>query len=369
MQLNKLFCLKCVEYSKKLEETQPKIDEAKAAVDEKKKELDDLMTKLKEQKKTITKRQNNEKLKLQKCDLSLNKTKTRKEEKEKEIVKEEKKIKTLTDRPEKNNAEIEELKLELDTVKEIIEEKQPISQERLAECQQKTHELNNDRIKIGEKLAAAKQKGDEANAELTLAQSQKISMTEEVKRCENRIKSSNKATERSSWKSGKSWSNWSSTEKVKRDFDAIYEKISGTLKKEVDEKKARQTEIEGKIKTLRTAASKAEIDLQKSNEKFESMQKAVADMEEELQRLEENKVAIKEEIDELSAFLEEKKRESEAIKVTLEAAQAEINGVDEKEVGLKREIANGNHEIAKLKDEHVEAKFAEITRKIEKLKT
>uniref|UniRef100_A0AC35GPB2 Structural maintenance of chromosomes protein n=1 Tax=Panagrolaimus sp. PS1159 TaxID=55785 RepID=A0AC35GPB2_9BILA len=728
---NKLFCLKRVEYSKKLEEAQPKIDEAKAAVDEKKKELEDLMKKLKEQKKTITRHQkeadkhkqliadtekqlSDEKLKLQKCDLSLNKTKTRKEEKEKEIVKEEKKITTLTDRPEKNNAEIEDLKLELDAVKEIIEEKQPLLQERLAECQQKTDELNNDRNKIGEKLAAAKQKEDEANAELTLAQSQKISMTEEVKRCENRIKSSNemaeqakekiKATERekdtferqiplldreikdaqaelrnlepkepiladeyarlrqqynaasadcssdqrkkatlqmlmreksngnipglrgrlgnlgaidpefdvaisttcgqldmivcdthetvnkclkfvdehkldrttfvacekiahlrdkmqkiktpedaprlfdliecgnneeiklafyfclrdtlivddivtarrisSLWGANKRFrvvtkngevvditgtltgggnavrrgrintnvqvmaaaenhedliprinekktlldeiraeisslrnavetksrqldqakvelqrcsqtieqskselktaentvkeltqklaetnvneeelqkveekieqleekrnNMTEAAEKVKRDFDeisrkidAIYEEISGTLKKEVDEKKARQTQIEGKIKTLRTAASKAEIDLQKSNEKLESMQTAVAEMEEELQRLEENKVAIKEEIDELSAFLEDKKRESEEIEARLEAAQAEINEVDEKEVGLKREIANGNDEIAKLKDEvkHVEAKFAEITTKIEKLKT
>uniref|UniRef100_A0A914QN82 Uncharacterized protein n=1 Tax=Panagrolaimus davidi TaxID=227884 RepID=A0A914QN82_9BILA len=128
-------------------------------------------------------------------------------------------------------------------------------------------------------------------------------------------------------------------------------KLVEHLKKEVDEKKARQTEIEGKIKTLRTAASKAEIDLQKSNEKLESMQKAVAEMKEELQRLEENKIAIKEKIDKLSAFLEDKKKESEEIKDRLEVAQAEINGVDEKEVGLKREIANRNHEITKLEDE------------------
>uniref|UniRef100_A0A914P6E2 RecF/RecN/SMC N-terminal domain-containing protein n=1 Tax=Panagrolaimus davidi TaxID=227884 RepID=A0A914P6E2_9BILA len=101
------------------------------------------------------------------------------------------------------------------------------------------------------------------------------------------------------------------------------------------------------------------------------MQKAVDEMVKELQRLEENKVAIKKEIDKFSALLENKKRESEGIKDRLEADQAEIDGINEKEVRLKREIANGNDEIAKLKDEvkHVEAKFAEITTKIEKLKT
>uniref|UniRef100_A0A914Y4P0 Uncharacterized protein n=1 Tax=Panagrolaimus superbus TaxID=310955 RepID=A0A914Y4P0_9BILA len=99
-------------------------------------------------------------------------------------------------------------------------------------------------------------------------------------------------------------------EKVKRDFDAIsnkidaiYEKYSGKLKKEVEESRTKQTEIEEKIKTLRTAASKAELDLKKSNEKLENMQKAVAEMGEELERLEENKVKTKEEIDELGAFL------------------------------------------------------------------
>ena len=68
-------------------------------------------------------------------------------------------------------------------------------QEKLAECQTKTAELNNDRTKVGKKLADARKCEDEANAELTLAQSRKIAMTEEVERCEARLRSAKEQTE------------------------------------------------------------------------------------------------------------------------------------------------------------------------------
>ena len=44
-------------------------------------------------------------------------------------------------------------------------------------------------------------------------------------------------------------------------------------------------------------------------------------------------------------------KELEEIKARLEAAQAETNGFDEKEVGLKREITDATDAITKLKDE------------------
>ena len=71
----------------------------------------------------------------------------------------------------------------------MIEEKLPVLQACLAECQQKTDALNNDRNMVGEKLSDARRKEDEANAELTLAQSRRIAMTEEVRRYEERLKS------------------------------------------------------------------------------------------------------------------------------------------------------------------------------------
>lgn len=103
-------------------------------------------------------------------------------------------------------------------------------------------------------------------------------------------------------------------DKIKRDYDAIskkidaiYEEISGKLKKEVDEKKARQAEIEDKIKTLRNAASKAEIDLKKSKEKLENMKTSIVDMEKEITKLEDDKRETAENIEGLTALVEEKK--------------------------------------------------------------
>uniref|UniRef100_A0A914PBP2 SMC hinge domain-containing protein n=1 Tax=Panagrolaimus davidi TaxID=227884 RepID=A0A914PBP2_9BILA len=116
---------------------------------------------------------------------------------------------------------------------------QPILQERLAECQQKTDELNNDRNKIGEKLAAAKQKEDEANADLTLTQSQKILMTEEVKRFENRIKSSNEMAEQAKEKI-------KATEREKETF----ERQIHLLDREIKDAQAELRNLEPKEPTL-----------------------------------------------------------------------------------------------------------------------
>ncbi|KAE9548318.1 hypothetical protein FO519_008470 [Halicephalobus sp. NKZ332] len=172
----------------------------------------ELLLKIKEQKKTISKHQkevekqktsiaviqehlNSENLRFQKCENEIKKTMTKKSEKEKEISKEEKKVVNLAEKPQKNSEEIEKLQTELEEVKNILEEKVPELNSLLSECQKKTTKLNNERDKIGADLAEKKKVENEKNAALTLAQSKKIQMTDEADRLDSRLNNAKRSVE------------------------------------------------------------------------------------------------------------------------------------------------------------------------------
>uniref|UniRef100_A0A7E4UL16 Structural maintenance of chromosomes protein n=1 Tax=Panagrellus redivivus TaxID=6233 RepID=A0A7E4UL16_PANRE len=193
---NKFFQTKKLKYEKEIKALGPKREAAEGDLQDKERRLEELVVKVKEQKRAINKLQkeldkhktttddaekrwNAEKLRLKQLELGFTKAKTRKEEKEKEVVKEEKKIATLTDKPAKNNEEVEGLKEELESVKAELEEAMPGLREALTKSQEKTDELNNERNKIGERLAKAKSEENKANAELTLTQSKRVAMTED----------------------------------------------------------------------------------------------------------------------------------------------------------------------------------------------
>ena len=209
---NKIYSLKSLTYSDRLEHMNPEKDVAKKNVEDKQKELEELLIKIKEQKKTISKHQrevekqkslinaiqenlNSENLRFQKCENEIKKLTAKKTEKEKELSKEEKKVSTLKEKPQKNSDEIENLQKELEEVKNILDEKVPELNNLLSECQKKTTKMNCERDRVGEELAEKKKIENDKNAALTLAQSKKIQMTDEADRLDSRLNNAKRSVD------------------------------------------------------------------------------------------------------------------------------------------------------------------------------